>query len=139
MVTPSLQDYGTLDDASPHPARGEDALDPEHHVPAEHADGAHPEQELPDESQPAQALLASQSSLPTGGPKSRLRWTPKLHQLFVDALRSLGGPHVATPKQVNQYGRRWSRTFKAERLDADSCLRQTMQHFTSLTESATAT
>ncbi|MED6135097.1 hypothetical protein PIB30_042983 [Stylosanthes scabra] len=32
----------------------------------------------------------------------RLRWTPQLHQQFVEAVQSLGGKHKATPKQILQ-------------------------------------
>nr|KYP73327.1 Putative Myb family transcription factor At1g14600 family [Cajanus cajan] len=32
----------------------------------------------------------------------RLRWTPQLHQHFVEAIQSLGGKHKATPKRILQ-------------------------------------
>ena len=35
-------------------------------------------------------------------PRSRLRWTPQLHQVFVAAVLRLGGPNRATPKAVLQ-------------------------------------
>jgi len=106
QCTSVLQDYGTLDDASPHEMANEgDPEEPHLDGQMEHEAGVPSDQQPPeqaDELQPEQQAqqLASHHSLPTGGPKSRLRWTPKLHQLFVEALRALGGPHVATPKQV---------------------------------------
>ncbi|XP_020551507.1 protein PHOSPHATE STARVATION RESPONSE 1-like isoform X2 [Sesamum indicum] len=32
----------------------------------------------------------------------RLRWTPDLHHLFVEAVHKLGGKHKATPKKIMQ-------------------------------------
>lgn len=32
--------------------------------------------------------------------KPRRCWAPELHRLFLQALQQLGGPHVATPKQI---------------------------------------
>ncbi|KAK8259913.1 hypothetical protein V6Z12_D13G086900 [Gossypium hirsutum] len=34
------------------------------------------------------------------GSKTTLKWTPELHQRFVDAVNQLGGPDKATPKSV---------------------------------------
>ncbi|XP_073525519.1 uncharacterized protein [Phyllobates terribilis] len=36
----------------------------------------------------------------TSDPRPRLRWTPDLHDRFVDAVAQLGGPDKATPKTI---------------------------------------
>ncbi|XP_017241901.1 transcription factor HHO5 isoform X1 [Daucus carota subsp. sativus] len=42
----------------------------------------------------------SDSALPER--KRRRCWSPELHRRFVNALQQLGGPHVATPKQIRE-------------------------------------
>ncbi|XP_030552254.1 transcription factor HHO3-like [Rhodamnia argentea] len=34
--------------------------------------------------------------------KQRRCWSPELHRLFLQSLQQLGGPHVATPKQIRE-------------------------------------
>ncbi|CAN1185650.1 Myb family transcription factor PHL7 [Linum perenne] len=41
-----------------------------------------------------------QHSEAAGCHKQRIRWTTELHDLFLDAVATLGGPDVATPKRI---------------------------------------
>ncbi|VFQ65804.1 unnamed protein product [Cuscuta campestris] len=43
---------------------------------------------------------STQLLLQSSSRKQRRCWSPELHRTFVDALQQLGGPQVATPKQI---------------------------------------
>ncbi|KAG8368320.1 hypothetical protein BUALT_Bualt15G0033300 [Buddleja alternifolia] len=52
------------------------------------------------------SAINGQSNLKSGQPQSsrkqRRCWSPELHRRFVSALEQLGGPQVATPKQIRE-------------------------------------
>jgi SHAQKYF class myb-like DNA-binding protein len=51
-------------------------------------------------SQPWNAAAASTSGVEVSCKPGRLRWTTALHEQFVSAVHTLGGPEKATPKGI---------------------------------------
>ncbi|KAJ7517081.1 hypothetical protein O6H91_21G010300 [Diphasiastrum complanatum] len=50
------------------------------------------------------SVLGNSSTHAAGQPQRKARrcWSPELHRRFVNALQQLGGPQVATPKQIRE-------------------------------------
>ncbi|XP_065873741.1 protein PHOSPHATE STARVATION RESPONSE 1-like [Euphorbia lathyris] len=57
-------------------------------------------QQLPAPSGEIRPVLTPTSSANSGSSKPRMRWTPELHEAFVEAVNHLGGSERATPKGV---------------------------------------
>ncbi|WCJ38192.1 phosphate starvation response 1 [Euphorbia peplus] len=57
-------------------------------------------QQFPAASGEIRPVLTPTSSANSGSSKPRMRWTPELHEAFVEAVNHLGGSERATPKGV---------------------------------------
>ncbi|XP_041995536.1 myb-related protein 2-like [Salvia splendens] len=51
---------------------------------------------------PPQNNLKTDSDFRLLSPKQRLRWTPEMHEKFIEAVAELGGRYKATPKSISK-------------------------------------